>query len=46
MHTTTDYTIILYFLQNTKGIRGTANHFGISKVYVGKIINRYLKGKI
>ena len=38
-----DNTIIQYFLQNTAGIRGTAYHFGLSKIYVGRIINQYLK---
>jgi len=38
-----DIDIVRYYFRNTKGIRGTAAYFGVSKVYVGKIINRYLK---
>jgi len=35
--------IINYYLRTSKGIRGTARHFGVSKVYAGQVINRYLK---
>ena len=38
-----DIDIINYFLHTSKGIRGTARHFGVSKVYAGQVINRYLK---
>tara|TARA_B110000495_G_C22746546_1_gene437558 strand:+ start:183 stop:329 length:147 start_codon:yes stop_codon:yes gene_type:complete len=38
-----DIDIINYFLQTSKGVRGTAGHFGISRVYVGKVIIGYLK---
>lgn len=44
MHTIpSDNTIIQYFLRNSHGIRGTAYHFGLSKIYVGRIVNQYLK---
>jgi len=35
--------IIKYFMRTTKGIKGTAGYFGISKTYVGKIITIYKK---
>ena len=35
--------IINYYLRTSKGIRGTARHFGVSKVYAGQVIIRYLK---
>ena len=35
--------IIRYYLRTSKGIRATARHFGISKVYAGSIISRYIK---
>ena len=38
-----DNDIINYFLQTSKGIRGTARRFGVSKVYAGQVIIRYLK---
>ena len=38
-----DIDIINYYLRTSKGIRGTARHFGVSKVYAGQVINRYLK---
>lgn len=39
----TDMQIINFFRRTNKGIRGTARYFGISKVYVGKIVINYLK---
>lgn len=39
----TDRLIINYFFQTSKGIRGTARHFGIKKTLVGSIINKYKK---
>ena len=38
-----DIDIINYYLRNSKGIRGAARHFGVSKVYAGQVIIRYLK---
>ena len=35
--------IIAYFMRTTKGIKGTAGYFGISKAYVGKVITVYKK---
>jgi hypothetical protein len=40
-----DNEIIKYFLQTSKGVRATARYFGVSKVYAGKVIIRYLKAK-
>lgn len=40
-----DNDIINYFLQTSKGVRGTASHFGVSKVYAGKVIIQYLKAR-
>jgi hypothetical protein len=39
----TEKEIIRNFLRNSRGIRGTARHFGLSKSYVGAIINKYKK---
>ena len=33
--------IIAYFFGSTKGIRGTARRFGLSPIYVGRIITAY-----
>ena len=38
-----DNIIINHFFRNSKGIKGTARHFGIPKSYVGKIISIYIK---
>ena len=38
-----DIDIINNFLHTSKGIRGTARRFGVSKVYAGQVIIRYLK---
>ena len=38
-----DIDIINFFLHTSKGIRGTARHFGVSKVYAGQVIIQYLK---
>ena len=38
-----DNDIIKYFLQTSKGVRGTARHFGLSYSHVGAIINNYKK---
>ena len=38
-----DIDIINYFLHTSQGIRGTARRFGVSKVYAGQVIIRYLK---
>ena len=35
--------IIHHFFRNSKGIKGTAKHFGLPKSYVGKIISQYIK---
>ena len=35
--------IIRYFMGSTKGIKATAYHFGISKIYVGCVITEYKK---
>ena len=39
----TDMEIIRFYRSTNKGIRGTARHFRLSKVYVGKIVTKYLK---
>lgn len=39
----TEMKIINFFRTSNKGIRGTARYFGVSKVYVGKIVTKYLK---
>ena len=38
-----DSVIIAYFFGSTKGIRGTAHRFGLSPIYVGRIITAYRK---
>ena len=35
--------IIRYFMRTSKGIKGTARHFGLSYSYVGALITRYKK---
>jgi len=35
--------IIAYYMRTSKGIKGTAGHFGLEKSYVGRIINQYKK---
>jgi hypothetical protein len=35
--------IISYFMQTSKGIKGTARHFGLSYSYVGALIIKYKK---
>ena len=35
--------IIDCYLRNSRGIRGAARYFGLSKSYVGAIINKYKK---
>ena len=40
-----DSEIIKYFLHTSKGIRATARHFGVTKVYAGKVIIQYLKAR-
>jgi hypothetical protein len=40
-----DSEIIKYFLNTSKGIRATARHFGVTKVYAGKVIIGYLKSR-
>jgi len=37
--------IIRYFMRTSKGIKGTARHFGLSLSYVGALIIRYKKQK-
>ena len=37
--------IICYFMRTSKGIKGTARHFGLSYSYVGALITRYKKQK-
>jgi hypothetical protein len=39
----TEMQIINFFRRTNRGIRGTARYFGVSKVYVGKIVIKYLK---
>tara|TARA_B100001093_G_scaffold111548_1_gene103942 strand:- start:933 stop:1076 length:144 start_codon:yes stop_codon:yes gene_type:complete len=39
----TEIQIINFFRRTNRGIRGTARYFGVSKVYVGKIVTKYLK---
>ena len=39
----TEIQIINFFRTSNKGIRGTARYFGVSKIYVGKIVTKYLK---
>ena len=39
----TDMQIINFFRKTNKGIRGTARYFGVSKIYVSKIVIKYLK---
>ena len=34
-----------YFMRTSKGIKGTARHFGLQYSYVGALINRYKKQK-
>ena len=36
-----DKYIIAFYFGSTKGIKGTAAHFGLPKSYVGSVINRY-----
>ena len=36
-----DNHIIAFYFGSTKGIKGTAAHFGLPKSYVGSVINRY-----
>ena len=40
-----DQDIIKYFMSTTRGIKATARHFGLSTVYVGKVILKYKKNK-
>ena len=35
--------IIDCYLRNSRGIRGAARYFGLSKSYVGSIISKYKK---
>jgi len=35
--------IIACYLRNSRGIRGAARYFGLSKSYVGAIVNKYKK---
>ncbi len=39
----TEQDIVNHFLGNSRGIKNTARHFGLSKSYVGKIISLYIK---
>ena len=41
-----DIKILNFYLSNSKGIKGTASYLGVSKVRVGKIVNRFLNKKI
>ena len=36
-----DNHIIAFYFGTSKGIKGTAAHFGLPKSYVGSVINRY-----
>ena len=40
-----DRDIIRYFMTTSKGIKATARRFGLSTVYVGKVILKYKKSK-
>ena len=35
--------IIKYYMRTSKGIKATAGYFGLSKSYVGCVINKYKK---
>jgi hypothetical protein len=37
--------IISYFMRTSKGIKGTARHFGLPYSYVGTLIIKYKKRK-
>ncbi len=37
--------IINFFFSTSHGIRGTARRFNLSKIYVGKVIQKYKKKK-
>ena len=37
--------IIRYFMRTSKGIKGTARHFGLPYSYVGTLIIQYKKQK-
>ena len=39
----TDKQIIYNFFRNSRGIKNTARHFGLSNSYVGKIVSLYIK---
>lgn len=43
MFTNKELDIIDYYMSNSKGIRCVASYFGLSKSYVGALINRYIK---
>ena len=39
----TEQTIINFYFGSSHGIKGTARRFNLSKVYVGRIIQKYKK---